>query len=113
MPYLQKHMAWLDENFKQENGLYSVPVVAGGMDNSPRGEVCYPVDFNACMAINAAHMAALGDILNDKELIFRRYPELTACKDDMYAAFEILKECVKTGGKILLCGNAMISCNVI
>lgn len=41
----------------------------------------------------------------DKELIFQRYPELTECKADMYAAFEILKECVKTGGKILLCGN--------
>lgn len=41
----------------------------------------------------------------DKELIFQRYPELTECKADMYAAFEILKECVKNGGKILLCGN--------
>ena len=41
----------------------------------------------------------------DKELIFQRYPELTECKEDMYAAFEILKECVKNGGKILLCGN--------
>ncbi len=41
----------------------------------------------------------------DQELIFQRYPELTVCKDDMYAAFEILKDCVKKGGKILLCGN--------
>lgn len=41
----------------------------------------------------------------DKELIFQRYPELTECKADMYAAFEILKECVKNGDKILLCGN--------
>ena len=41
----------------------------------------------------------------DKELIFQRYPELTECKADMYAAFDILKECVKNGGKILLCGN--------
>ena len=41
----------------------------------------------------------------DKELIFQRYPELTACREDMYTAFEILKECVKNGGKILLCGN--------
>ena len=41
----------------------------------------------------------------DKELIFQRYPELTECKADMYAAFEILKECVKNGGKILRCGN--------
>lgn len=41
----------------------------------------------------------------DKDLIFQRYPELQECKADMYAAFEILKECVKNGGKILLCGN--------
>ena len=41
----------------------------------------------------------------DQELIFQRYPELTECKESMYAAFEILKDCVKNGGKILLCGN--------
>ena len=41
----------------------------------------------------------------DPDLIFTRYPELTECKESMYAAFEILKECVKNGGKILLCGN--------
>lgn len=41
----------------------------------------------------------------DKELIFQRYPALSECKEDMYAAFEILKECVKNGNKILLCGN--------
>ena len=41
----------------------------------------------------------------DENLIFKRYPELTECKDTMYAAFEILKDCVKNGGKILLCGN--------
>ena len=28
----------------------------------------------------------------DKDLIFRRYPELTECKEAMYAAFELLKE---------------------
>ena len=38
----------------------------------------------------------------DENLIFKRYPELTECKDTMYAAFEILKDCVKNGGKILL-----------
>lgn len=41
----------------------------------------------------------------DKDLVFQRYPALTECKADMYAAFEILKECVGKGGKILLCGN--------
>ena len=68
---LKKYMDWIDANFKKENGLYSVPASACGMENSPRPNVCYPVDFNACMAINALNMSALGKILNDKELDFQ------------------------------------------
>ncbi len=71
MPVLQKYMTWIDENFKRENGLYSVPAKACGLENSPRGNVYYPVDFNTCMALNALNMSALGDILNDKELSFQ------------------------------------------
>lgn len=71
MPVLQKYMSWLEANFKQENGLYAVPVTASTMMNSPRGNAVYPVDFNAAMAINASYMSALGDILNDKELSFQ------------------------------------------
>lgn len=71
MPYLQKYMDWLDATFKKENGLYAVPVAASSMSNSPREKVYYPVDFNACMAINASYMSALGDILNDKDLSFQ------------------------------------------
>ena len=41
------------------------------MKNSPRENVCYPIDFNACMAINASYMSALGDILNDKDISFQ------------------------------------------
>ena len=70
MPLLQKYMTWLDQTFKQENGLYAAPVAASGMFNAPRDGTYYPVDFNAAVAINAAHMSALGDILNDKELSF-------------------------------------------
>ena len=57
--------------FKKDNGLYSVPVSASSMTNSPREKVYYPVDFNACMAINASYMSALGDILNDKDISFQ------------------------------------------
>ncbi|MBQ9623406.1 MAG: hypothetical protein IJJ71_04560 [Treponema sp.] len=71
MPVLQKYMNWIEENFKQENGLYSVPPKACGMENSPRPNVKFPIDFNACIAINALNMSALGDILNDKELSFQ------------------------------------------
>mgnify|MGYP002623943397 CR=1 FL=1 len=71
MPLLQKYMSWLDATFKQENGLYAAPVAASTMFNAPRDGTYYPVDFNAAVAINAAHMSALGDILNDKDLSFQ------------------------------------------
>ncbi len=71
MPILQKYMDWIIRTFKKDNGLFSVPVESSTMFNSPRKDVCYPVDFNAAMAINAAYMSALGDILNDKELSFQ------------------------------------------
>ena len=71
MPILQKYMEWIDATFKQENGLYAAPAFASTMFNSPRENVYYPIDFNAAMAINASHMSALGDILNDKELSFQ------------------------------------------
>ena len=41
------------------------------MFNSPRQNTYYAVDFNSAMAINCAHMSALGDILNDKEISFQ------------------------------------------
>ena len=71
MPVLQKYMDWLERTFKQPNGLYSVPIAATTMFNSPRKDAFYPIDFNCAVAINAAHMSALGDILNDKDLGFQ------------------------------------------
>ena len=71
MPILQKYMEWVDQTYKQPNGLYSAPVAASTMFNSPRKDSYYAVDFNAAMAINCAHMSALGDILNDKEISFQ------------------------------------------
>lgn len=41
----------------------------------------------------------------DKEQIFSRYPALSPCRESMEKALDILLTCVKTGGKILLCGN--------
>lgn len=71
MPKLQKYMLWLEETFKQENGLYAAPHTASTMLNSPRTSCVYPIDFNAALAVNASYMSALGDILNDKELSFQ------------------------------------------
>ncbi len=71
MPVLQKYSTWLETTFKKENSLYSVPFEASTMFNSPREKTVYPIDFNAAMAVNALYMAALGDIINDKDLNFQ------------------------------------------
>jgi len=76
MPILEKHYMWLEETFRDDTGMYSVPLEATIMENSPREGMKYPLDFNTQMAINALYMSALGDILNDKEISFhykRRY----------------------------------------
>lgn len=70
-PKIQKYMAWIDETFRQPNGLYAVPATAGTMFNAPRENAVYPIDFNAAVAVNASYMAAIGDILNDKDLSFQ------------------------------------------
>lgn len=41
----------------------------------------------------------------DKELIFSRYPQLAPCRQDMETALALLSACVRSGNKILLCGN--------
>ena len=71
VPVLKKYMEWIDATFKQENGLYAVPIESCGMYGSPRKETFYPVDFNVLLAVNAMYMAALGDILNDKDVNFQ------------------------------------------
>ncbi len=71
MPILERNYAWIEETFKQENGLYSVPLSATMMPNAPRDNTVYPVDFNAQQAMNALYLSALGEILNDKEISFK------------------------------------------
>lgn len=39
------------------------------------------------------------------EELFERYPQLEICKKDIYAAFELFRNCYDEGGKILCCGN--------
>jgi len=68
---LEKYFTWLEETFRKENGLYSVPIAATMMENSPREHLYYPIDFNTQQAINALYMSELGDILNDKEIGFK------------------------------------------
>lgn len=71
MPYLEKYYTWLDDNFRMGNGLYSVPLSATTMDNSPRVNSYYQIDFNSQIALSCLYMSALGDVLNDKEISFR------------------------------------------
>jgi neutral trehalase len=71
IPMLDQYTAWIDDTFKRANGLYETPLAATGMWNAPRGKAAYLVDFNCAMAMNALHIAALSDILNDKETSFR------------------------------------------
>lgn len=70
LPFLQKHLAWIETVCKQENGLFKAPVSAGGMTNAPRTKAAYPVDFNSQIAISFLYLSAIGDILNDKETAF-------------------------------------------
>ena len=37
--------------------------------------------------------------------LIERHPSLDGCKDDIARALEIMTECYKNGGKLLLCGN--------
>lgn len=71
VPVLEKHYLWLEENFKDENGLYAVPRVTTQFPNSPLENSYYLVDFNTQQAMNALYISALGDVLNDKEISFR------------------------------------------
>jgi len=37
--------------------------------------------------------------------LLRRRPELAACQADVARAFEMMRDCFRNGGKLLLCGN--------
>lgn len=71
VPFLEKYFEWINKTFLKENGLYSVPTSACQTFGIPRDNVCYPVDFNSMVALNAFYMSEIGDILNDKELAFK------------------------------------------
>jgi len=72
MPKLEKYFSWLENNFLDpETGLYHVPLCATQMENTPRDNAHFLIDFNTQQAINALYMSALGDVLNDKEMSFK------------------------------------------
>lgn len=71
VPHLEKYFEWLKANYQRENGLYQVPSSTMHINDFPRENVTYFVDFNAAMAVFAFYLSTIGDILNDKELSFR------------------------------------------
>ena len=71
VPFLEKYFAWIQKNFMDKDGLYSVPAAATHMGNLPREGAVFTVDYNAAIAVFALYMSYIGDILNDKELAFR------------------------------------------
>lgn len=39
------------------------------------------------------------------ERLFEHYPALNVCRKEIYSAFISLRECYRSGGKVLVCGN--------
>ncbi|MDR1072092.1 MAG: hypothetical protein LBL45_00230 [Treponema sp.] len=85
IPKIHQYLQWIDVCCKRPNGLYEAPVAATGMINAPREGAVYPIDFNAMMAINVLYMAALTDLLNDKEASFQYKRQYFALKTQINA----------------------------
>ena len=71
LPALERYFEWLEATFRKDNGLYSVPLAATMMENSPREGMHYPIDFNSQMALAAFYMSELADIINDKDTNYK------------------------------------------
>lgn len=80
VPILERHFLWLQDNFRDESGMYAIPHAATRMGNSPRAKAHYFVDFNVQQAMNAAYLAELGHVLNDKDIEFRYRREYFSLK---------------------------------
>src|SRR3954453_22099583 len=39
------------------------------------------------------------------ELLVEKYPDLAECVPDLERTYEVLVECYRSGGKVLICGN--------
>jgi phosphoheptose isomerase len=44
----------------------------------------------------------MNDVLN---ILIDRYPDLEICKEDIFAAFELIRNCYREKGKVMTCGN--------
>ncbi len=71
LPRLDAYLTWIQNVSLQENGLFSVPIAATHMQNTPRKDVCYPIDFNAQMALAFNYMNILATYVNNRTLTFK------------------------------------------
>lgn len=71
LPRLDAYLTWIQELSLHENGLFSVPIASTHMQNTPRKDVCYPIDFNAQMALAYNYMNVLASYVNNRNLIFK------------------------------------------
>ncbi len=68
---LQKYYDWIESKYKKSDGLYSVPMSATQTNYKQRKKIYHQIDFNAQQALNALYIAAIGDILNDRDISFK------------------------------------------
>lgn len=71
LPILENHLMWIVHNFRDSSGLFSAPVTSMNIGNSPRKNVKFPIDFNACVALNALYLSEIADLLNEKDIQFK------------------------------------------
>lgn len=68
---LCRYYDWIEDKFLAPNGLYGITHLAGGQNSSLRSETYYPIDFNCQQAINALYISAIGDVLNDRDILYK------------------------------------------
>ncbi len=55
-----------------------------------------------CFEVSLKMKNCVEKIFNE---LFIKYPLLEVCKEDILSAFECIKKCYESGGKLLVCGN--------
>ena len=54
---------------------------------------------------NAGTFIRHPDVSRHFERLFSRYPKLEGCRADIRQAYQLLRDCFRGGGKLLICGN--------
>jgi len=103
----------LRESMEQELKKEAIPFSLEGMSVVPAGTGEAIGDLASIMtALYAMGIDPVetGDETDDNvlalyERLFVRYPALSGCRDSVMQAYILLRDCYKSGGKLLVCGN--------